>query len=406
MAKKTVLVLGGGIGGIVTANALRQRLDAEQRVVLIDQRGEYLFTPSLLWVMVGQRRPNQITKDLRRMVRPGVEVVQAAVEAIEPEHGRVRAGGQALAYDYLVVALGADLAPENLPGYSEAAHNFFALDGADGLWQALTRFEGGRVVVLVASLPYKCPAAPYEAAMLLDDALRRRGVRSRCRVEVFTPEAQPMPVAGPAMGQAVNQMLAAKDIPFHAQRQVQRIDPETRELVFVDGQREPFDFLAAVPPHRPPAVLKASALANEAGWAPVDKRTLSTQFENVYVVGDAATITLANGKPLPKAGTFAHAQAEVVAERIAAAIQGASAETEFDGAGYCWLETGGGSAGFTSGQFYAEPNPLVPLPRAGRPWHWGKVMFERYWLGEGLTREAMRLGMNLAARVFGIPARL
>jgi len=242
--------------------------------------------------------------------------------------------------------------------------------------------------------------------MLLDDALRRRGIRGRCQVEVFTPEAQPLPVAGPAMVAEVVEMLTAKGIAFHPKHQVQSIHPEARELVFADGQREPFDFLAAVPPHRPPAVLKGSPVANDAGWALVDKRTLKTCFDNVYAVGDAATITLANGKPLPKAGTFAHAQAEVVAERIAAEIQGVTADAEFDGAGYCWLESGGGSAGFTSGQFYAEPDPLVPLPRSGRLWHWSKVMFEQYWLGEGVTREAMRLGMRLGAKVFGIPAKL
>lgn len=406
MTRRTVLVLGGGVGGIVAANALRRQLATEHRVVLVDKRGEYLFTPSLLWVMVGQRRPAQISKDLRRMMRPGVEVLRAEVEELQPKHARVRAGGQDLNYDHLVVALGADLAPEALPGYVATAHNFFALEGATDLWQALTRFEGGRVLVLVSALPYKCPAAPYKAAMLVDDALRRRGIRSRSQVEVFTPEAQPMPVAGPAMGEAVAQMLAARDIHFHPRRQVQHVEPGARELAFTDGQREPFDLLAAVPPHRPPAVLKGSSLANDAGWVLVDKHTLRTRCDNVYAVGDATTITLANGKPLPKAGTFAHAQAEVVAERIAAELQGARAEAGFDGAGYCWLETGGGSAGFTSGQFYAEPDPLVPLPRAGRPWHWGKVMFERYWLSEGLIQTATRLGLRLGAWASGIPARL
>lgn len=406
MTAKTILILGGGVGGIVAANALRRQLAAPHRIIVVDRRGEYVFTPSLLWVMVGQRRPDQISKDLRRLLRPGVEVVRAEVEAIEPEQGRIRAGGRELAYDYLVVALGAELAPAAMPGYGEAAHNFFAPEGAAGLWQALARFEGGRAVVLVSSLPYKCPAAPYEAAMLLAEALRRRRLQSGSRVEVFTPEPLPMPVAGPAMGEAVVQMMSARGIAFHAKRQVQRIDAEARELVFADGSREPFDFLAAVPPHRPPAVLRAAGLANDAGWAPVDKRTLQTRFESVYVIGDAATITLTNGKPLPKAGVFAHAQAETVATCIAAEIQGSGARAEFDGAGYCWIEMGGGQAGFASGDFYAEPDPDVPLPRAGRLWHGAKVMFERYWLGEGATRAAMRLGMNLGARVFDIPARL
>ncbi|HBY99664.1 MAG: NAD(P)/FAD-dependent oxidoreductase [Ardenticatenaceae bacterium] len=406
MAAKTVLILGGGVGGIVTANALRQRLAAEHRIVVVDKNAEYVFTPSLLWLMVGWRRPEQITRPLRRLLRPGVDVVQGAVEEIDSTQSRVRVHGQSLPYDYLVVALGADLAPESLPGYTEAAHNFFALDGAAGLWQALQRLESGRVAVLVSAMPYKCPAAPYEAAMLLDDALRRRGIRGRCRIEIFTPEPLPMPVAGQAVGEAVVGMLASKGIVFHPARQVGKIDPEARELVFRDGTREPYDFLAAVPPHRPPSVLQGSPLVNEAGWVVVDKHTLRTRAENVSAIGDVAAIRLANGKPLPKAGVFAHGQAETVAARIAAEIKRDPTQARFDGTGYCWIETGDGSAGFASGHFYAEPDPAVPLPRSGRLWHMGKVLFEQYWLGEGLRRETARLGLNVGSRLLGIPASL
>ncbi len=406
MNGKTVLILGGGVGGIVTANALRQRLGSEHRIVMVDRRAEYIFTPSLLWVMVGWRQPGQIRKDLRRLVRPGVEVKQAEVQAIDPERGRVRIDDKELGYDYLVIALGADLASETAPGFGESAHNFFDLAGAAGLWSALQQFQGGRVAVLVSAMPYKCPAAPYEAAMLLDDALRRQGVRDRSEIHIFTPEPQPMPVAGPLMGEAVVSMLAAKGIGFHPNLPLDHIDATGRTLVFKNGGQEPFDFLAGVPPHRPPLVIKGSPLANEAGWVPVDRHTLATRFENVYAIGDVTTITLANGKPLPKAGTFAHAEAEAVAARIVAEIEGSAPRAEFDGRGYCWIEAGGGSAGFASGQFYAEPNPAVGQPRSGRLWHWGKVMFESYWLGEGIARQSARLGLNLGAKIFGIPASL
>ena len=406
MSKKTILILGGGVGGIVTANALQQRLGSEHRIVVVDRRAEYIFTPSLLWVMVGWRQPGQIRKDLRRLVRPGVEVIQAAVQAIDPERSRVRTDDKELSYDYLVVALGADLAPETAPGFSQTAHNFFDLEGAAGLWSALQQFQGGRVAVLVSAMPYKCPAAPYEAAMLLDDALRRRGVRDRSEIHLFTPEPQPMPVAGPMMGEAVVSMLAAKGIGFHPNLPLDHLDAAGRTLVFKNGRQESFDFLAGVPPHRPPSVVKESPLANEAGWLPVDRHTLATRFENVYAIGDVTTITLANGKPLPKAGVFAHAEGEAVAARIVAEIGGSAPRAEFDGVGYCWIEAGGGSAGFTSGQFYAEPNPVVGLPRSGGLWHWSKVMFETYWLGEGLPRQLARLGLNLGAKIFGIPASL
>lgn len=406
MASKTVVILGGGVGGIVTANTLRERLSEEHRILVVDKRAEFVFAPSLLWVMVGWRQPKQIQKNLRRLLHPGIEVLQAEVEIIDPERSRVRAGGAELAYDYLVVALGADLAPQAIPGYAETAHNFFDLEGAARLWPALQRFEGGRVAVLVSAMPYKCPAAPYEAAMLIEDALRRRSIRSRSQVQVFTPEPQPMGVAGPDMGVAVVGMMAAKNIGFHPNLPLDHIDVSGKTLVFQNGRQEPFDFLAAVPPHRPPPVVKSSPLANAAGWIPVDKHTLQTGYENVYAIGDVTTISLTNGKLLPKAGTFAHAEGETVATRIAAEIAGSTPQAEYDGTGYCWIEAGGGSAGFASGQFYAEPDPVVGRPSSGRLWHLGKILFEQYWLGDGITRRTAQSGLNLGARLFKVPSSL
>ena len=402
----TTLILGSGVGGIVSANALRKRLGTEHRIVVVDKQSEHVFTPSLLWVMVGWRQPSRITKDLRRMLRPGVELLQAEVQEIDPAGQRVRTSDGELAYDHLVVALGAELTPDAMPGFGEAAHTPYDLDGSIGLRSALGGFEGGRVAVLVSATPYKCPAAPYETALLLEDHFRARGIRDRVEIQVYTPEAAPMGVAGPGMGRAVVAMLEAKGITFNPKLKPTHIDPGKKELVFDNREPAAFDLLAGVPPHKAPRAVRESPLANKAGWVPVDRRTLKTGYDNVYAIGDVAAVTLANGKPLPKAGVFAHGEAETVARRTAEEIQGTVTQAQFDGAGYCWIETGSGSAGFASGEFYAEPNPVVPLPRSGRMWHWGKVLFERYWLDEGITREAARLGLNLGSRLFGIPASL
>ncbi|MDP6682779.1 MAG: FAD/NAD(P)-binding oxidoreductase [Desulfobacterales bacterium] len=406
MTGKTILVLGGGVGGIVTANQLRRKLGAQHRIIVVEDHGEYVFTPSLLWVMVGWRQPQQITKDRRRLLRPDVELVAAEAQEIDLDGTRVRSSNGDLNYDYLVVALGADHSPAAMPGFSEAAHTPFNLEGASGLWSALQEFEGGRVAVLVSGVPYKCPAAPYEIALLLDDHLRQRGIREKCELQVYTPEPLPMGVAGPAMGHAVISILESKQIHFNPQLQPTRIDAERKELLFANRDAAPFDFLAATPPHRAPPVVQKSPLANEAGWVPVDRRTLQTGAKNVYAIGDVTLVTLANGKPLPKAGVFADGQAHTVARRIATEIQGAGVLAEYDGLGFCWIETGSGSAGFASGQFYAEPDPLVPLLRSGRMWHWGKILFEKYWLGEGVTRGVSHLGLNLAGKVFGVPVGL
>ena len=402
---KTILILGGGVGGLVTANELRKRLGREHRVVLVDQRARYLYTPSLLWVMAGTRRSGDAVKDLRRMVASGVEVLQAEVREIDPAAQRVVTSAGEQGYDYLVVALGADLAPDAMPGYREAARNFFDLEGAAGLGRALGDFGGGRIVVAISALPYKCPAAPYEAALLIDDALRRRGIRDRVEVEVYTPEPQPMPVAGPVVGGAVRAMLEEQGIRYHPSVQLAAIDAGRRELVFKDGATVPFDLLAAVPPHRAPRAVKESPLANEAGWIPVDRRTLATRFPNVYAIGDVAAITLPSGKPLPRAGVFAHAEGVAVAGRVVAELRGNHGR-EFDGVGYCWVSMARDRAGFASGAFYAEPEPQMDLRRPGRLWHVGKVLFEQYWMGEGLSRLSAGLALRLGGRMLGIPATL
>ncbi|MEW6034626.1 MAG: FAD/NAD(P)-binding oxidoreductase [Chloroflexota bacterium] len=406
MAGKTVLILGGGVGGLVAANELRRRLGAEHRVLVVERSGQHVFIPSLPWVMAGWRGPDQITKELRRMVLPGVDVVQAQVKGIDTSRQKVSTDSRELGYDYLVVALGAELTPEAVPGYIEAAHNFFTLEGVTRLARVLKDFPGGKVAVVVSRLPYKCPAAPYEAALLLHDVFRRRGLLERIDLRVFTPENLPMPVAGPVLGQAVKGMLEEKGIGFHPAVQLTSIDPGARQLRFQDGVTAAFDLLVAVPPHRAPAALNGSGLADETGWLTVDRRTLRTRVGNVYAVGDVTRIILPNGKPLPKAGVFAHAEAQVVARNIADDILGTRPEARFDGLGYCWIEMGGGVAGFASGDFYAEPDPVVKLARPGRVWHWGKVLFESYWMHDGVTSLASRWALALGSRLVGVPASL
>jgi sulfide:quinone oxidoreductase len=405
MAGRTAIVLGGGVGGLTAANELRRLLSSEHRVVLVERERDHLFAPSLLWLMVGDRRREQVTRPLRALLHRRVELVHGDVTCIDPERRTITAGERELAYDTLVVALGAELAPATFPGYAEAAYDFFDLEGAARLADALRAYPGGRTVVAVTKLPYKCPAAPYEAALLIEDALRRRGVRGKSEVVVFTPEPQPMPVAGPVLGAAVSQLLAERGIALHTNRSLASIDPAARELVFADGVRERFDLLAAVPPHRSPDVVRRSLLANENGWIPVDARTLRTPFEGVYAVGDVTTITLANGKPLPKAGVFAHGEARVVAREIAASFGGAQVPT-FDGKGYCWVELGGGRAAFAEGDFYASPAPAIRLRAPGARWHLGKVLFERSWIGAGLERAFALAALRIGARATGVETPL
>jgi sulfide:quinone oxidoreductase len=406
MAARTVLVLGGGVGGLVTANELRRRLDPSDRVVLVERERRHLFQPSLLWLMVGRRRRDQIERPLRELLAPRVELVEAEVDSIDPAARRVETTAGVFVGDALVVALGAEPDRDVVPAYREAALDFFSPEGAAACARALDSFEGGRVVVTVAALPYKCPAAPYEAALLLDDELRRRGVRGRSEIDVYSPEPAPMPVAGPAMGAAVAGLLGAKGIRFHPGSRVERFEPEGREIVLADGSRVGYDLLAGIPPHRAPAVVRESPLAGDTGWVPVDRATLETRHERVHAIGDVTTITLANGKPLPRAGVFAHRQGLVVAHRIAATLAGHEARDAFDGVGYCWVESGADRAAFATGEFFAEPDPTLALRAPGRFWHAGKVLFERSWIGGRLERRLARAGLIAGSRLAGFRVTL
>jgi sulfide:quinone oxidoreductase len=410
MSGKNILILGGGVGGLVAANELRRRLPGEHRVVLVEKNPQHAFAASFLWLMTGDRRPEQITRDVRQLVRPGIEVILAEVQAIDLTNCRVLTSMQTLDYDYLVISLGAELAPEMIPGLAEGAYTFYTFDGAVKLRDALNDFTGGKVAVVVCALPYKCPGAPHEAAMLIVNYLSRRSLGDKIEVHLFTPEPQPMPVAGPALGDAVSQMLAESGVVFHPLHKLTKVDPAAHELVF-DG-KEPFqyDLLVAIPPHRGPRIASEAGLTNESGWIMVDRTTLRTRHDGVYALGDVTAVSIpGRWKPdvslmLPKAGVFAHAQAETVARRIAAEITGANPAGEFPGIGYCMLEAGESMAGFAFGNFFAEPSPQIELRKIGRTWHFGKVLFEQWWLTpQGLRREALRMTLRLGSKALGIP---
>ncbi len=378
---KTILILGGGIGGSVAARRLRQRLPPEHRVVLVERESAHVFAPSFLWLMLGKRSAGQISRPMTALARRGIELVQGAVEHIDPANHAVRVGGKELAGDYLVIALGAELAPEAIPGLAQAGHNFYSLSGAASLRDARLDVRSGRIVVLVSTVPFKCPGAPNEAAMLLEHDCRKRGVREQTKLDLYTAEPGPMPVAGLTISNALRQMIEAKGIGYHPNHAVTSVDPARRRISFANGATVDFDLLAYVPPHRAPQAVREAGMCGESGWLPVDRGTMETKFPGVFAIGDVTGIMLTSiGKPLPKAGVFAHKQAEVVAHNIVRAITGKGAESRYTGNGECFLEAGDGRTAFGSGNFYADPAPQIRLKEPSVLLHLGKVAYEKLWL--------------------------
>lgn len=402
--RKTVLILGGGIGGQTAANVLAVRFGGRHRVVLVEREADFAFAPSFLWVLTGERTPGAIQKPVAEMLRPGVELVRAEVTAIRAGDRVVETSAGPLKFDALVISLGAELAPEKVPGFEDGALNLYTLEGSVRIADRLQSFSGGRVVILISSSPFKCPAAPYEAAFLVRDFLSKHG--KSAEVSIFTPEPYPMPTAGPDVGAALRGMLESKGIGFHPGCKVASIDAGAKAVSFEDGKTEAFDLLIGIPPHRAPKVVRESGLANEAGWIPVDRETLATKQDGIYAVGDASFIALTGGKALPKAGIFAHMQAEIVAENIVEILDGRAQRRRFDGEGWCAIELGSGVAAFGNGSFFGE-TPMMKLEQPSQSWHWGKVLFEKWWLAPfGFRREVLRLAMRLGGKLKGIPVRL
>jgi sulfide:quinone oxidoreductase len=374
------LILGGGFGGIGAGVELRRLLGPEHEIVLVDREPAFAMGLRKLWALVGRATIAEGSRERRQLERHGIEFVQAEITSIDAAARSAETSVGTLSADHLVLALGAVPRPDLVPGLAEYGHDVWTLAGVEPAARALADFDGGRVAVVVAGAPYPCPPAPYECALLLDDHLRARGLRERTELTVATLQPMLMPNAGRAGSDWMAAQLDERGIAHRIGVKVERV--EERRLVFEDGGEQPFDLLLAVPPHRAPDVVTASALTGPHGWIPVDPGTLATSSPGVYAIGDVTLIPLANGLPLPKAGLMAELQGLRVARAISAEISGAEPPPPFDGSGYCPVELGAESGARVDGDWYATPEPIVTIdgPSAERAGE--KADFER----ERLTR--------------------
>jgi sulfide:quinone oxidoreductase len=377
MNGKNVVILGGGSGGLASASRLKELLGNKVSVTVIDKEGSFVMGSSLLRVMVGEKTEYEVTVSKEKISQKGIDFVNSEIKEIDVKNSLVRTDRREFAYDFLIVALGAELAPGKISGFESAFH-MYELEAAKKLSDALSSFKGGLLRLVVYSTPFKCPAAPYEAAMLIDDYLRGKGLGDKSDIQIFTPEPLPMPVAGPDVGNAVVSMLSEKGIGFHNNTKISSIDGVSKEIIFESGLREKYDLLIAIPPHTSPKVVRESVLADASGWIPVDQKNMQTKYVNVYAIGDVAAIKLQSGMMLPKAATFAFGQAEILASNIASSILGTET-TSWDGFGECFIETGSGNAAYGSGSFYSSPKPMINMQMPSKELRERKETWGKYW---------------------------
>jgi sulfide:quinone oxidoreductase len=343
-----ITVLGAGFGGLELSTLLSESLGNKVQVTLIDKSDAFVFGFSKLDVLFGRSTLDAVRLPYRRFVKPGVRVLRETVTAIDPTTRRVTTDAGTHDCDYLVVALGADYDFAATPGL-ENANEYYSTAGANLLRKALPDFSKGRALVGVCGAPYKCPPAPSECALMLHDLLTTRGVRSQCEIAMVLPLPSPVPPS-PDTSKALIAAFAERDIKFIPSRRVASVDVGRRVAALDDGSELPYDLFLGVPKHRAPAVVEAGGMV-EAGWVPVNPRTLETKFPNVYAIGDIANTGT------PKAGVFAEGAAKAVATSLIARIRGEGEGSLYAGAGTCYIEFGAGRIGRVDVDFFSGPKP-------------------------------------------------
>jgi len=341
----SVLVLGAGFGGLELSTRLSEELGDEVEVTLIDRADAFVFGFSKLDVMFGKRTPEAVRLHYRDITTPHVRFRQETITAIDPEARRVTTDLDTYEADVLVVALGADYDVGATPGLAETGNEFYSVPGAERLREVLPGFAAGTAIVGVCGPSFKCPPAPSEAALMLDEFLRKRGVRDAVRIQLVIPMGTPIPPS-PATSDAILAAFAERGIEFVPDQRVVALD--AGEAILGDGRRLPYDLFLGIPVHCVPEVVGASGMTVD-GWIPVDKRTLATRFPGVYAVGDVTSVGT------PKAGMFAEGAAAVVADQLIARIRGATEPPGYDGTGACYIEFGGDEVARVDVDFFSTP---------------------------------------------------
>ncbi len=386
-----VVILGGGVGGTLAANLIARKLKrriakGEAKVTVVDLSGKHTYQPGYMYIAMGHERPERLVRSERSLLDDNVDLVVGRIDRIDVESSRVElASGETLAYDQLVIATGARILPEAMEHFEEEAHHFYTAGASTKLRKALDEFKGGKILIGIAGIPYKCPPAPLEVAFLVESEMRERGLRDKTEIQFLSPINRAFTIE--SVSEMATPIFEEKGIDLQLLAGIDSIDPE-RKVVITDAMEEySYDLLICVPPHKGAQVVIDSGLAPKSGWVPTDRNTLQVKkmappgtpddqverYPNIYALGDATDL------PLSKAGSTAHFEAPVVAERVAAAVLGrppSGKHASYTGKVMCFFEVGDGKGTILSFDYDNPPKP----PKPNRVWHLGKIVFNKtYW---------------------------
>jgi len=372
---KRVVILGGGVAGTVTANNLASKIakevrDGEIEITLITDSPHHIYEPGYLYLIFNRLGEDELKRNMEELVDARVSLVIDKAVKIDTENQKVECESKVFDYDYLVIATGSRIVPEEVPGLKETGHWFYDLEGSKRLRSALSGFKGGKIVISVIGIPHKCPVAPIEATFILHDFLRKRGLRNESEI-VYTYPINKIFIMDPVV-EMIQPMFDERGIECRTFFNPMEIDVKEKKIITLEGEEESFDLLIAIPPHKGSEVVINSGLGDKGGWVPADRYTLKVEgYENIFALGDATNL------PVSKAGSVAHFQAEILAENLAAELRGIEPTASYSGKTFCFIETGWDEATYIWFDYSTPPHPVSP----NKLLHFLKMAYNKaYWL--------------------------
>jgi sulfide:quinone oxidoreductase len=376
-----VLILGGGFGGLSAANEIRNNLSPSQvKITVVDKKDWFMVGFAKLWIIKGTRTFENSIGSLNELTKKEITFLKEEVLQIDLQNKNIITTTKILPYDFLIIAMGAVLAPEKIPGLLENGMNLYDHNQLTEIHNKLKKMKSGNIAISIMGMPYKCPPAPFEASLLIDSMLRDAGVRNSIQIHFYSPAPITLPAAGPEISQQILNLINSENIIFHDSCKIKSV--EKNKLIFQNGEAD-FDLLLAIPPHIAPKVVYDSGLANDGGFIPIN-RDCKTSFENVYAVGDVTTLTVVDTISVPKAGIFAEGEAITVAQNIISKIQSKKESALFDGKGGCFIESGRDTASLIEVDMFSEPKPLTKLTESTTKHLDEKIQFEKERLSKWL----------------------
>ena len=353
-----VVILGGGFGGLSSANELRNTLSSSQvKITVIDKKDWFMVGFAKLWIINGTRTFENSIGSLNELSKKEINFIKEEILEINLQNKNIKTKSQNITFDFLIISTGVVLAPQKIPGLVENGFNLYDHDQLLKIRDKLESIESGKIAISIMGMPYKCPPAPFEASLLIDSMLRKRGVRDSVQIDFYSPAPITLPAAGPEVSKKILELVNSEKITFHNSCKIKSV--ESKKLIFENSEAD-FDILLAIPPHIAPKIIYDSGLAKEPGFIPID-RDCKTPFENIFAIGDVTVLAVGEKMAVPKAGIFAEGEGITVAKNIISIIQLKEETVLFDGKGGCFIESGKDTASILEVDMFTNSKPSTSL---------------------------------------------